>query len=170
MIPQAPNIVDEIAKAIQAEAYGQIFYLMAAETTQDERGKGIFRQLAEEEKSHQTFLKAQYHSLKEKGELDNSVHLGKPMAFVSANPIFSDAIKTRVKEAHFEMTALSVGAQLELSAVQFYKAAAGKAQDPKIKEFFNFLVKWEQTHYDALTRQEKTLKEEYWTGQGFSAF
>ena len=43
-----------------------------------------------------------------------------------------------------------------------------KHEDPDVKAFYGQLVDWEQGHYNALLKQHEALKEDYWSGGGFS--
>jgi rubrerythrin len=154
-------------KAIQAEIEGQHFYRMAASTTKDPRGREVFEMLAGDEEAHESFLRAHYESIIETGSPDATAKLGKP---TDPGPIFSTALRTRIKEAHFEMTALSIGIQLELTAQRFYRTAADETRDPLLKRTFRELADWEQGHMNALVRQQEDLKEDYWSAAGFSPF
>jgi rubrerythrin len=163
------RISEGLAKAMQAENEGRHFYLMAAQNTQDDQGKQVFMQLADEELDHFNFLKTQYKAILETGKVDPSAKLpGKK--FAGDHPIFSEALKGRIGGAHYEMTALSVGVQLELSAVTFYKGEANAFEDPVVKAFYNDLAEWEQGHLDALRSQAEDLREDYWDKGGFSPF
>lgn len=166
----AKRIADGLKKAMQAENEGYHFYKMAAQNTQDEKGREVFNLLAEEEMGHFEFLKGQYKSITETGKVDEAVKLGARKVFTESHPIFTEDIKDRIESAHYEMTALSIGAQLELSAVHFYKGEADAASDPAVKAFYDELAEWERGHYTALREQAEILKEEYWDRGGFSPF
>jgi len=160
-----------LKQAVQAEIEGQHFYLMAARSTTDERGRKVFEYLAEEELRHATYLKAQYQSIVEHGRLDAQLKIGTKLAdLAGGSPIFSDRLKARLGEAHFEMTSLAVGIQLEHSAMQFYRDHAARTTDPTARQFFTELAEWETGHHDALSRQQETLKEDYWHDNSFSPF
>ena len=163
------RLAEGLKKAILAEYEGHHFYRMAASSTPDDKGRGIFEMLAREEMEHVRFLRAQYKSILETGQVDTTEKLG-PTDLVGTSPIFSDQIKSRVTEAHFEMTALSVGAQLELGAVGFYKGEAEASDDPTVKQFYTELAEWESGHYEALTRQLEELRGDYWSAGGFSPY
>ena len=156
--------------AMRAEHQGYHFYTMAMKTTEDEKGRDIFSQLAEEEKEHLAFLRKQYKSIVETGLPNTTVDLGKPLDLSGASPIFSDRIRARLGSAHFEMTALSVGIQLELDAVRVYTRFADDAAVPAVEKFYRELAEWERGHYKALLAQEESLKEDYWSGNGFAPF
>lgn len=170
MTEKSDQIAAGLAEAIKAESDGYHFYMMAAKSTQDEQGQQVFSQLAQEELSHLQFLKKQHKALTTTGKIDPTVKLGKPTDRSGESPIFSPSLKQRSREAHYEMSALSIGITLELNAVKHYKAQAEAADDESIKSFFNELVQWESGHYDALNRQLEELKEDYWAGGGFSPF
>ncbi|MFC1888499.1 ferritin family protein [Thermodesulfobacteriota bacterium] len=164
------SIADGLFKAIQAEGDGYHFYLMAAGSTDDPKGQKIFETLAGEELEHQRFLKAQYMSYLKTGGPDINVRLGQRANLYGESPIFSEALRDRVKDAHFEMSALSIGIQLELAASKFYKDQAEAASELAVKTFFLELAEWETGHYEVLLRQQEALKEDYWTDAGFSPF
>jgi DNA topoisomerase I len=166
----ARKVTEGLQKAIEAEIEGHHFYKMAASSTSDEQGKKVFEALAQEELEHAKFLRSQCASLRETGKVDETAKLGAKADLSGGSPIFSPALKQRIQEAHYEVTALSVGSQLELGAIQFYKAQADAAPDEKVKAFFLELADWESGHYDALTRQLEEMREDYWDAGDFAPF
>ena len=164
------RMAEGVQRALEAEIDGYHFYMMAAKSTNDARGREVFERLANDELLHARFLKSQYASLMENGVVDPTAKLGAATAYDGDHPIFSSDLTSRAKDAHYEMSALSIGAQLELSAIQFYKAEAEAATDPAVEQFFGELAAWEKGHYDALNRQHAALREDYWSDGGFSPF
>jgi rubrerythrin len=155
---------------MMAERTGHEFYRMAAEHTKDASGKQVFAQLALEEQKHFEYLAKHYQSLVEKGELAKGVTLGRAHELAHDHPIFSADFKSRLKGAHFEMSALAIAAQLELNGINHYLAQAAKAKTPEAKKLFEELVEWETGHYDAFVREQQELQETYWNEAGFSPF
>ena len=164
------RVTDGLKQAIQAEIDGYHFYMMAARSTNDPKGREVFESLAEDEKEHVRFLSLQYDAFMDKGTADPTVTLGTRADLQGSSPIFSDSFRERIQDAHFEMSALSIGINLELSAVKFYKDQASRAQDETVTRFYNELADWESGHYKALLQQQESLKEDYWAGGGFSPF
>ncbi|MBU8933926.1 MAG: ferritin family protein [candidate division Zixibacteria bacterium] len=162
------TMAEGLLKAIKAERYGHNFYLMAANSTEDPKGKEIFQTLAREELDHMHFLRKQYDAILKTGQPDNSIRLGPQSDLTGMSPIFSESLKGRIKEASFEMTSLAIGIQLEHDAMQFYRAEAEAASDLEVKSFFSKLSDWEAGHYRALLRQQEELKEDYWLAGGFA--
>lgn len=164
------RIARGLLEAMKTETDGYHFYKMAASTTEDEQGRATFEQLAQEELSHLRALKQQRDALTETGALDPSINLGSRTKMSGPNPIFSPKLKERVGEAHFEMSALSIGIQLELNSEKHYRAQAEQAAAGTARDFFNQLAEWESGHYEALNRQLEELKEDYWSAGGFAPF
>jgi rubrerythrin len=164
------RVIDGLQQAVRTETDGYHFYTMAANTVQDPKGKEVFNRLAQDELSHLRFLNHQYQSYLKHGKPDEQVRLGPQPEWAGENPIFSEKIHKRLDEAHFEMSALSIGIQLELSSQQFYRQEAEAAEDPAVAKFFTELADWESGHYHALLKQQESLKEEYWSKGGFAPF
>jgi len=166
----ARSVAEALFAAIRAESDGHSFYKMAATSAQDEKGRQVFEQLASEELEHKRLLTAQYRAVTQTGTIDPTVKLGAPADLSGASPIFSEHIKARLKDAHFEMSALSIGIQLELGSMNYYREQAAQMSDAGVKRFFEELAEWEKGHYEALLRQQDSLKDDYWYGGGFSPF
>jgi len=164
------KLLEALRRAVQAEVEGWGFYGMAALTTTDPQGKKVFEALAAEEMSHASYLKAQYRAILETGAVDAKATLGKPKEMAGGSPIFSDSLKKRIGDAHFEMSALGIAVQLEHDSMVFYREQAKAAADPAVRAFFGDLAAWEQGHHEALSRQQEALKEDYWQQNGFAPF
>ncbi|HVP35651.1 MAG TPA: hypothetical protein VMT04_01515, partial [Terriglobales bacterium] len=85
----------------------------------------------------------------------------------SPSPIFSEDFKKRIKDMHFEMSALSIGALLEKNSIEFYRKAGEQSDDKEVKDLFSYLVGWEQEHLKVLITQQQYLKEAYWQDARF---
>ena len=164
------RMAEGLKQAIQSEGDGYHFYTLAAQNTADEQGRRVFEQLAREELDHLRFLRAHYTAILETGQLSPDAKLGPKADLSATSPIYSAAIRERLGEAHAEMSALSIGIQLEQSAARFYREMAEEAQDPQVAGFFNELADWESGHYHALLRQQDLLRDDYWSTGGFSPF
>jgi len=161
------EILTGLKTAIEAELTGYNFYKNAAQTTTDPQGKEAFLRLSEEEIGHFNYLRHQYKSLLDQGNYDFSKKLLKPAHKEGGNPIFSEALKQRIKESHFEVSVLSIAMKLELDAANFYRSCAQKAQDPQARQFYDELADWEEEHFKAFEQQLDALKEEYFQANNF---
>lgn len=170
MIDDSKILAEALQQAAMAEREGHSFYMMAAHNTQDPKGKLVFETLAREEMDHLHFLKEHYDAVTTTGKLSPTAHLGTRADLGLNSPIFTDTIKSRIRDAHFEMTALAVGIQLERDAMAFYQKHAAESHDPQARKLFTELAAWESGHYQALLKQQEELKIDYWSGAGFSPF
>ncbi|MBU1221014.1 ferritin family protein [Myxococcota bacterium] len=162
------TILSGLQKAIQIERDGYYFYMMAAKSTSDPEGHRAFESLANEEKEHERILKLQFDSLKNTGNMDSSL-----TAAPSDNSIgsfFSEEFAKRASEAHYEMSALSIGVQLELQTIEHYRKLSEASEDPVVKVFFGNMVEWEKSHYEYLNGELEVLKNIYWSDSGFSPY
>jgi rubrerythrin len=123
--------------------------------------------MAEEEMGHFNYLRHQYKSVLDNGDYDFSKKLNKKHYKHADNPVFSEEIKERIKDSHFEVSALSIGMKLELDAMKYYRSCAKTAHDEQVRQFYNELAEWEEDHYAAFERQLEMLKEEYFTANNF---
>ena len=167
MSKQTEEILKGLKTAIEAELTGHEFYKNAAKTISDPMGKETFSRMAEEEIGHFNYLRHQYKSVLEKGDYDLSKKLLKKQHKHAENPIFSNEIKKRIKDSHFEVSALTIGMKLELDAMKYYRSCAQSAEHEEVKQFFNDLADWEQDHYLAFEQQLEMLKEEYFQANNF---
>jgi rubrerythrin len=163
-------VIEVLLRAMQAETDGYLFYQSAAKNSDDPDGKHAFEMMAKDELDHLHFLKAQHKALTESGEPDAKLKIGHPPGDLEKQPMFSDDFKSRVTQAHNEMSNLSIGIQLEQAQIDFYKRQAEEASHPVIKAFLNELAEWEQAHYHRFIRQQESLKEDYWFKGGFYPF
>ena len=160
MADEPARLAGGLAKAIKAERDGHSFYAMAANASADSKAKEVFAQLAAEELDHMHFLTRHYESVLKTGKPDQAAKLGPRADLSGLSPIFSDGIKARIKDAHYEMSALSIGVQLEAAAMTFYQAEEEAAHAPDVKQFYSELAGWEAGHYRALLQQQEELKED----------
>lgn len=154
--------------AIQTELNGIEFYRLAAEKTEDRKGKEVFQSLANDEIKHFNELKKQYENLIKEDEWLSKIELGSPTQFEGESPIFTEELKNRIKDRHFEMSALSIGAILETNSIDFYRRMKEEADDPVARQLFENLQKWEEKHLEAITKQLDLLREEYWADAHFT--
>ena len=169
---QKEHLMKVVQNAIRVENDGYQFYRLAEEKTKDAKGKEVFASLAKDETNHMQILKSLYQSIKEKGEFhfDEIKDMKHILAATSESPIFSPEFKQRLDQAHFEMTALSIGILLEKNSIEFYKKAAQESKDKDVKMLFSYLAEWEGEHLRALVSQQKLLQQDYWTEARFYPF
>ncbi len=161
----------EILKtAMRSELEGRELYKSISEKTDDEKAKNIFEQMSKEENMHfETLQQILMHVVKK--EDYEIATLEKKVDFENSNsPIFSLEFKNRIKEKHYEISALSIAIKLEYDSFKFYSEAESNVEEKGLKQFFHYLSEWEKTHYDNLNRQMKYLEAEYFIANQFAPF
>jgi len=161
------EILQALRTAMEAELTGHAFYKNASRSTRDPKGKKTFERMAEEEMAHFNYLRHQYQSMAKNGTYDFSEKLLKRQAKHASSAIFGDEIKRGIKDAHFEVSALTIGMKLEMEAMRFYRECAEKAENEEVKNFYTQLADWEKDHYEAFQQQLQVLKEEYFQANNF---
>ncbi|MFH1487731.1 MAG: ferritin family protein [Pseudomonadota bacterium] len=167
MDQEVKDILQGIRTAMEAELTGYEFYKNAAGSTSDPKGKDTFTLMAEEEMGHFNYLKHQYGNVMDKGAYDFSEKWNKKAHKHAENPIFSSELRERVKDAHFEVSALTIGMKLEMDAMRYYRSCAEKAPDEEVKNFYKELAEWERDHFLAFERELNMLKEDYFQANNF---
>lgn len=166
------DLIEIFKKAMQGEMDGYYHYSNAAITTEDEKAKSIFKSLAEEEKKHYKFLSDLFLFQQKKlpsfdfGKINKE---GK-LKFSGESPIFSIEFKKKIREKHFEMSAISIGMLLEQTSIDFYRKWAEEIKESDVKEFLLELAKWEEGHLEALNKQKKFFLESLWSNAHFEPF
>uniref|UniRef100_A0A7C1X5N4 Rubrerythrin diiron-binding domain-containing protein n=1 Tax=candidate division WOR-3 bacterium TaxID=2052148 RepID=A0A7C1X5N4_UNCW3 len=163
------RILEGIKEAMVTERTGIEFYRTAAERTRDEQGKAVFLRLAADEQKHLEYLRQQYQQLTKGTGSATPLELPEP-GVDGTSPVFSSELKNRINQAHWEMTALSVGLALEQASIARYRQLAAQAEEEKLRRFFESLVRWEESHATALQQQFNFLREDYWREAGFAPF
>jgi rubrerythrin len=84
--------------------------------------------------------------------------------------ILTPSFLQRVKGGDFEMAVVAAGAELERSAINFYKDAATRCPDEESAKVFRFLAEWEAGHLETLVDLERQMRDSWFAEQGFSPF
>lgn len=149
------QIEEAIIGAIKLEINGRKFFEHAAEVTEHEKGKKMFKFLADEEVKHlETFSKLFSQIL---GNEDWRKYV-RSSDFEGEAPLV-EKLKERLKsgKSKGETEALSIGMQLEMNAIQFFQNAAAEADDPVAAKIFQEIAEEEKFHYDLLQAQHDSV-------------
>ncbi len=161
------NISNEVLKvikgAIQLEINGRSFFEHAAEITQKELGKKVFRKLANDEIEHLRVFSQLFTELIGDEEWKKYVSERE-----NAKSTLIEELKERMEakgkeERVSELEALTIGMELERKAIDFFADSARNTSDPKAREIFMTISEEEKGHYDLLQAQHDSLSNSgYW--------
>lgn len=157
MKDMSDQVINVVKEAIKLEINGRSFFDHAAEITQNELGKKMFKKLAQDEIEHlNTF-----------GELFSSIIGGEGWKkFVEEEELRGEyslidelTLKVEKEEKKGELGAIRIGMELERKAIDFFEKSAKEASDATAKEIFRRICEEEKLHYDLLQAQYDYVTE-----------
>lgn len=152
--------VQRLEMAMQIEREGRKFYLDAAERTEDDKGKAMWRSLARQEALHIQYLSNARRALVEKGQWASFGMEG--VRFLSEQEIrrvFPETAEGKVEPSADELAALKTGIEMEIKSRDLYGELATKTKDPQGKDMYEVLARWEETHRRLLQAGYDYLKK-----------
>ena len=163
---QLSSAIDAVKTAIMTEMQGYELYKGAAERTKDPEARRMFQLLADEEQNHSRMLHEQFKSLMQSHVVTAPPKVAEGEGFESrvADPKWRKSLRF----GNMELSAVSIGSNLEARAIAFYQQCAKTTPDPEGRKVFEWLVLWEEDHLKWMQTLEDELKERYWADQGFS--
>ncbi|MHC1719699.1 MAG: ferritin family protein [Clostridiaceae bacterium] len=155
--------LDIIHQAVLNELEGQQFYTMASYRAPDSDTKEALLELANEEGKHLDYLIALGKKLEGKAVEVEEVQ----MSDIPSPGIFRWG-KAGGEYMDMALSVFSIGMDMEMKSIEFYKNAREKFESKSGKDLFDVLIEWEKLHLDQFTKEYSLLKEEWWAKQRFS--
>ena len=152
--------VERLEMAMEIEREGRKFYLDAAERTEDDKGKAMWRSLARQEALHIEYLTNARRALVEKGRWASFGMGG--VRFLSEQDIrriFPETAEGEVEPSADELAALKTGIEMEIKSRDLYEDLAKKTKEPQGKDMYEKLARWEETHRQLLQAGYDYLKK-----------
>lgn len=149
MSPVEKSVLDGLSKGILAELSAYVFYKKCLHLTKDKRISDILTKLAADEKDHYRILEGQYDNLvrSEMWVTYNDIlrKAGLPDIDEKTEDIHDKLIDS-VNADSTPLQMLEIALILEERARDLYADLAKKVADPKGKETYEFLAKFESGH------------------------
>jgi len=145
----AMNVLEE-AKCLEQQ--GQAFYKEAAKKIKNQKGKKMFRKLANDEVLHERLIQRQILSLIKEGYWVELLETQGPACALVPNifPQGREGLAKAVKADPNEVDAVLTGLDMENKSYDLYRTQAESIKDPKAKQLYEFLAGQERTHFDLL--------------------
>jgi len=159
MVSKGMSPLQVLELAMDRERGGREFYLKAAASSSDRKGKQMFEWLARQEEAHLKLLTQQRDALTSSGSWL------RPQAGVTEEPVAKSEFPQqseawgKVQATAGELDALKVGIQAEKDSIALYSQAPQIADHPEAKAMFQRLVKEEQGHLDLLESEYEWLRK-----------
>lgn len=141
-----------LSQALGLEQEGRAFYLGAAESTPNEKGKAMFLSLADDEKAHLEMIQRQLHAVEGDGSYVLLPDLDVPEIDLEAKlfPPDHEEARSRIGANANALDALHVALEIEIRAHELYRNAAQETVDESGKRMYVWLADAEMTHFNLL--------------------
>ncbi len=152
------DLMNALTQAMKLEKDGRSFYLNMVDLVDDESGKAMFRQLAEDEVDHLNYIERQYEALKagEGWSAIPEMDTGEEIEAVSlVFPPEKQALEELPKNPT-EEDALLFAMGIEDTSFKLYHNSTEMAKDPQAKKLFMQLANAEHTHFNILMQRYET--------------
>ena len=152
------RILESLNTAFNAEIKGRDFYRAASELIDDERGKNIFKHLAEEELEHIKVISRIAESVKA-GTRWLSYEKALESSSVDEESIFleKNELVERLRENPTDINAITIAMENEERAVDFYFNLLKEASVPEEKVVLSRLLEMEKGHLKLLRWERESL-------------
>ena len=159
MASQIETTLRALEEGKRLEQEGIAFFKAAAERTQSEKGKEVFRFLAQEEAMHQRLIQRQIDHLSAEGKwLEMPEAKGEKADLSKAVfPQGREGLEKAIKADTTETEALIAALEFETKGYDMYRRAAEAATDAAGREMYEFLATQEQAHFDLLMANYESM-------------
>ena len=159
------EVENAIKAAIRLEISGRKFFMHAADITEHEVGKKMFRFLANEEVKHMEIFGKLFSQILDSEDWKQYI---RDEELKEESPLIEnlkDRMKNKDGKGKGEVEALRVGMDLEKSAIEFFTKALFGADDSTAKKIFLEIGEEEKFHYDLLQAQYDSVTHSgFWLG------
>ena len=159
------TLEEAIKTALVYERRIRDIYIECVETTDDEAGKNIFQQLADDEQRHVDYLERKLDEWRSSGRISVE-HLESVIPSASAIRKEADKIKTRVDGDHrgLKQQMLSKALQAEKETSQYYRQLVDDLADDG-RQLFRRFLEIESNHIEAVQFElDHVARTGYWFG------
>ena len=157
------EVENAIKEAIRLEINGRKFFLHAADITEHEKGKKMFKFLADEEVKHMEVFGKLFSQILASEDWKQYI---RDEELRGESPLV-EKLKENMKkgEGKGEVEALRVGMELEQNAINFFNKASADADDATAKKIFREISEEEKFHFDLLQAQyDSVTASGFWLG------
>lgn len=167
------HILEILDFAMTMEQEGKFFFTEWSGRVKNATTKKIFTELAKWEEEHWQYLAKQRNALAQTGKIipaDTTLAAAEQKALEVFCQGGRGETLTEVSRVMSDMSALRLAIAVEHDLHGFYGNAATSAQDHDLREMFEMLSNWELNHQEILENEYNSLKQQFWSDQGFYPF
>lgn len=149
------DLKDVLAQALKLEVDGKDFYMSMVDRVEDEDGKAMFQQLADDEDDHYNYIKRQYEALQAGKGWAPIPEMDLVGSLDAVSVVFPSGEKApdELPDNPTEEDALLFGLNIENKSFQLYHNSAQQARDPDASALFRQLAGAEKRHFEVLMQR-----------------
>jgi len=149
------ELLDVLAQALKLEQDGREFYVKMADRIEDQDGRDMFRQLAEDEVDHYNYIMRQYEALKQGRGWSAIPEMDLVASIDAVSLVFppDEKVPEVLPENPDEEDALLFGLGIESQSFTLYQNSGRQTSDPDAKLMFNQLASAEHRHFEILMQR-----------------
>lgn len=157
---QTKVALEALRQAMLNEQETYEFYVKAAERVVNEKGRAMFRELAQEETVHIKIVRDQTESLRAGEGWTASVDF-ENLGGVDITPLEHKRSKmsTEIDDDITDLGALVIAAEMENNSFNFYVEQYQKTEDPVGKRVYGYLINAERNHFDTVMANWEHLEK-----------
>ncbi len=142
--------------ALENEMRERAFYLKHAQRTKNPVGKGMFKRIGDEELEHYERLKQLHERWEKKEKWPDTVPLRVNETMVKDVLVdLINKVDQVIEEDANDLEAVRTAIEFEAKGAKYYVELRDSVTDPKEKDFFDLLSKFENEHYLSLRDTEE---------------
>lgn len=149
--------VEALQIALDTEKKGYRFYMVAANSSKDPKGREVFEHLAKDEVEHMGVIATIFESLTNSEPWMTYEEAVEKYGKTPAEKIIFPDVPEEPQENFNDIKALEEALEFEKKAVQFYSKQAQECEEERARAFYNSLIEIEKGHVQIIQAELDSL-------------
>jgi rubrerythrin len=149
--------VEALQLALDTEKKGYRFYMIAAKSSKDPKGREVFEHLAKDEIEHMGVIATIFESLTNSEPWMTYEEAVEKYGNTPAEKIIFPDVPEEPQENFNDIKALEEALEFEKKAVEFYTRQAESSEGEQARAFYNSLIEIEEGHVQIIQAELDSL-------------
>ena len=149
--------VEALQIALDTEKKGYKFYMIAAKSSKDPKGKEVFEHLAKDEIEHMGVIATMYESLTNNEAWMTYEEAVEKYGKTPEKKIIFPDVPDEPKDGFNDIKALEEALEFEKKAVEFYTRQARECEEEQARAFYHSLIEIEEGHVQIIQAELDSL-------------
>jgi rubrerythrin len=149
--------VEALQVALDTEKQGYRFYMVAAKSSNDPKGREVFEHLAKDEIEHMGVIATMYESLTNNEPWMTYEDAVEKYGSTPSEKIIFPDVPDEPQENFSDIKALEEALEFEKKAVEFYTKQAKDCEEEQARAFYHSLIEIEEGHVQIIQAELDSL-------------